>query len=213
LGPDCFKALDAEGHQEALDNLRAERRREKDRQFLLSRLPSLFRVVTVADTAVRVADALVEFHRDLHAKLRLARLDLWRDVERGGELCVSVKTREIKRRRNGDEYFEDTEAEVIAYRLDGYEMLDPDLSIGIGTLKNALKTLKRYADLAEFPDFMDQMDAAARHDAASEIGRAITAVRRAADNLTRWQKFATPLAINSLRNWGARDAGRLTTTD
>ena len=31
------------------------------------------------------------------------------------------------------------------------------------------------------------------------------AVRMAFDNLVRWQKFATPLAINSLKNWGAHE--------
>ena len=52
------------------------------------------------------------------------------------------------------------------------------------------------------------MDAGARHEAALEIGRAITATRRAIDNLTRWQKFVTPLAINSLRGWGRREGCR-----
>jgi hypothetical protein len=209
IGPDCFKALDAEGHQEALDNLHAERQREKDTSFLLSRLPGLSRIVQVAVRATRVGDALEEFHHDLHDKLRLARLDLWRDVERDGELRVSVKTREVKRGRNGDEYFEDTEAEIVVYRLDGYEVLNPDLNLGTGPLKSAVRTLKRYAESATLPDFIDKMNDAARRDAANEIGRAITAVRRAVDNLTRWQRFATPLAINSLRSWGAHEGCRI----
>jgi hypothetical protein len=208
IGPDCFKALDADAHQEALDNMRTERQREKDVTFLLSQLPRLSGAVTVASKAAHVADALEQFHRELHDKLRIARLDLWRDVRRDGELRISVKTREIRRARNGDEYFQDSEAEIVAYRLDGYEVLNPNLSIGGGALKNALRTLKRYSDLAESPDPINQMDAVTRHEAAGEISRAITAVRRAVDNLTRWQKFAKPLAINSLRSWGAREGCR-----
>ena len=205
LGPDCFKALDAEGHQEAVDNLRAERRREKDTRFLLSRLPNLWHVVAVGGNALSVADALEEFHRELHGKLHLARLDLWRDVKRGGELRISVKTREIKRGRNFEEYFLNTEAERVAYRLDGYEVLNPDLRIGVASLKSSLRKLKGYAGLTERPDAIDQMDDAARHLAAEEIGHALTAVGTVVDNLKRWQKFTTPIAINSLKNWGAHE--------
>jgi hypothetical protein len=205
IGPDCFKALDAEGHQEALDNLRAERQRDKDTSFLLSRLPNLWRVVGVGDRATRVADALEEFHRELHDKLRLARLNLWRDVQRDGELRVSVKTREIRRRRNLEEYFLNTETETVAYRLDGYEVLNPNLRIGVDALKSALRKLKRYADLAMRADAIDQMDGAARHEAAAEVGRATTVLRTAVENLARWQKFGTPLAINSLKSWGAHE--------
>ena len=208
IGPDCFRALDADAHQEALDNMRAERRREKDTAFLLSQLPRLSGVVKIAGRAAQVASALEQFHNDLHSKLRIARLDLWRDVRGGGELRVSVKTREIKRGRNGGEYVQDTEAEIIAYRLDGYEVLNPDLNIGSSALKSTLKTLRKYSELAELPDSIEPMDAGARHEAALEIGRAITATRRAIDNLTRWQKFVTPLAINSLRGWGRREGCR-----
>ena len=208
IGPDCFKAPDAEGHQEALDNLRAERKREKDTMFLLSRLPSLQGMVAVAATAALVADALEEFHRELHSKLQLARLDLWRDVRRDGELRVSVKTREVRRGRDLKEYFEDTEVEVVAYRLDGYEVLDPSLRIGTVTLKSALRKLKVFTKLADNPDAISQMDDEARHAAAADIGSAITSVRAAIDNLKRWQKFATPLAINSLRSWGAHEGCR-----
>jgi hypothetical protein len=205
IGPDCFKALDAEGHQEALDNLRAERQRDKNPSFLLSRLPNLWRVVGVGDRATRVADALEEFHRELHDKLRLARLDLWRDVQRGGELRISVKAREVRRSRSLEEYFLNTEVERVAYRLDGYEVLNPKMGFGTAALKSAIRKLRGYADLASHPVALDQMSDADRHEAATEIAHAITVVRRASDTLTNWQKFATPLAVNSLKNWGAHE--------
>jgi hypothetical protein len=205
IGPDCFRALDAEGHQEALDNLRAEQRRERDTRFLLSHLPNLWRVVAVGETAVRVADALDEFHRELHGKLKLARLNLWKDVQRDGELRISIKTREVRRDRKLEEYFVNTESEVVAYRLDGYEVLNPNLRIRTAAIWSAVQKLKGYADLAKRAGAIEQMDDAARSEAAAEIGHGITAVRNAVDNLTRLQKFATPLAVNSLKNWGAHE--------
>ena len=121
--------------------MRKDRQREKDTHFLLSRVPNLGRLIATGETAARVADALEEFHGALHGKLRLARLDLWKDVQRDGELRISVKTREIRRNNKLEEYFQDSEAEVVAYRLDGYEVLNPDLRMGIAPLKNALRKL------------------------------------------------------------------------
>ena len=204
LGPDCFKSLDAKGHEEAVEQMRKDRQREKDTHFLLSRVPNLSSVVATGETAARVADALEEFHSALHSKLRLARLDLWKDVQRDGELRISFKTREIRRNNKLEEYFQDSEAEVVAYRLDGYEVLNPNLRMGIAALKTALRKLKGYGEQRD-PDAINQMDDAERHKAAGEIGHAIAVVRTAVGNLTRWRKFATPLAINSLKNWGAHE--------
>ena len=87
--------------------MRKDRQREKDTHFLLSRVPNLSSVVATGETAARVADALEEFHSALHSKLRLARLDLWKDVQRDGELRISFKTREIRRNNKLEEYFQD----------------------------------------------------------------------------------------------------------
>ena len=208
LGPDCFKGLDAQGHEDALVQMRADRRRDKDTHFLLTRLPGLSKIIAVGETATRVADALQEFHRDLHGRLQLARLNLWRDVQRDGELRVTQKTREIRRGRNLEEYFVDAEAEVVAFRLDGYEVLNPDLRIGTAALKGAVRKLKGFVGLSARSDAIDQINDAARHEAAGEIGHAITAIRTAVKNLARWQRFATPLAINSLKNWGMHEGCR-----
>ena len=206
IGPDCFKSLDAEGHQEAVDNLNAERRREKDTKFLISRIPYLGQAIAAGETAIRVGDALETFHRELHGKLQIGRLDLWRDVQRDGELRITFRTQEVRRNNKMEEYFVDTEAERVAYRLDGYEVLNPHLRIGTATLKSAIRKLNTYN--TRTADSVDQMDDTERHKAAAEIGQAMTAVQTASKNLTRWQKFVTPLAINSLKNWGAHEGCR-----
>lgn len=203
LGPECFKKLDAEGHQEAVDNLKAERRREADTKVLLARLPQLAGLLPIGERANRVATALSEFHLTLHDKLKLAKLSLWDHVAQEGELRVYMKTSRLVTRRNGETYVDEVDAETAISRLDGYEVLNPELTIGAGTLRAALKTLAGYIDLARDVSIVDRMSDEARHQVAGEITQAITAIKAAVENLARWQKFATPLAINSPRRWGA----------
>ncbi len=202
LGPECFKTLDAEGHQEAVQNLKAERRREIDAKVLLARLPHLARLLVIGERANRVAAALSEFHTALHEKMKVARLKLWEHVQRDGELRVYMKTSRLVTRRDGSSNVDEVDAETVISRLDGYEVLNPELKIGAGALRGALKKLTAYIDLANDTTAIDGMTDEARHEAANEITRAMTAIKAAAENLTRWQKFATPLAINSLRRWG-----------
>jgi hypothetical protein len=58
LGPECFKSLDKEGHEEAKRQLEIERQRKQDTDYLLSKLPLLGRVIHVSEGAVPVAKAL-----------------------------------------------------------------------------------------------------------------------------------------------------------
>lgn len=202
LGPDCFKTLDAEGHEEAVRNLKAERRRATETEVLLARLPQLTGLLEVGEKAKRVAIALTDFHQSLHEKLKLAKLNLWENVERGGELRVYIKTSRLVTQRDGSSYIEEVDAETVISHLDGFEVLNPELKIGATTLRAAITKLESYIDLAREPTAIEAMTDDARHEAAGGVARAMTAIRAAAENLTRWQKFATPLAINSLRRWG-----------
>ncbi len=156
----------------------------------------------VGERADRVAAALSEFHTTLHQKMTLARLKLWEHVEKDGELRVYVKTSRLVTRRDGGSYIDEADAETVISHLDGYEVLNPELKIGVGALRGALKKLAGYIDLTNNATAIDGMTDEARHEAANEITRAMTAIKAAAENLTRWQIFATPLAINSLRRWG-----------
>ena len=77
MGRDCFKALNPEAHERARDNYDAEQKRERDTNFLLSRIPVLSKVLKVLDDAIKIAIAAERFHYELHQKLSVLPLDLW----------------------------------------------------------------------------------------------------------------------------------------
>ena len=63
--------------------------------------------------------------------MTLARLKLWEHVEKDGELRVYVKTSRLVTRRDGGSYIDEADAETVTSHLDGYEVLNPELKIGI----------------------------------------------------------------------------------
>jgi len=97
IGPDCFRSLNPEAHEQALDIFEIEQRRRRNTEFLLSNLPQLGHVIAVIERGIMVGKAVESFHELLHNRLSRLRLNLWPYVRRGGELRVNVKESEFRR--------------------------------------------------------------------------------------------------------------------
>jgi hypothetical protein len=80
IGPDCFRALNPEGHDRAKRQYREEQEAEKDNAYLLSNLPKLPDAIEVIERAVIVAEAVEVFYTDLQKKLLAFDFALWPEV-------------------------------------------------------------------------------------------------------------------------------------
>ena len=144
LGPECFKSLDKEGHEEAKRQLEIERRRKQDTDYLLSKLPLLGRVILVGEQAIPIAKALDIFRDDLHAKLTLDRFPLWDCVRDGGELKIKERSQEFRQNTDGSMRIVDIDVEHVYARLSSYEILNPNLTSCGDQLQAALRKLREH---------------------------------------------------------------------
>jgi hypothetical protein len=205
LGPDCFKSLDAEGHEEAKRQLAAERQRKQDTEFLLSKLPLLKQVIRVGERAVPVAKALDAFRESLLAKFALAQLPLWEHVRHDGVLKVSVRHREFRPNSDGSMRVEEVDTFQTYARLNGHEILDPRLSSQVGRLQSALRRLHEFADTGEDLEQVKLMSDEEKRRVAGQISKAVSTIKTAVDKITALRRFTDLVTINTLRRWGEQE--------
>ena len=101
VGPQCFRSLNPDSHDQAESEFRAEQQRRKDTEFLLSKLPRLNEVVRQTAVALFVSKALDTFHGDLHSKLLVTKLNFWPHVKNGGQLRIVEKQSEFRKADDG----------------------------------------------------------------------------------------------------------------
>ena len=78
LGPDCFASLDREGHDEALEEMRREKKRRQNARYLLKHHGRLLDALATVKAGLAVALALDSFADDLNRKVGiLANIPLW----------------------------------------------------------------------------------------------------------------------------------------
>ncbi len=205
LGPDCFKALDKEGHEAAKRQLETERRLKQDTGYLLSKLPLVRGVITVAESALPIAKALDEFHKALHNKLDLARLLLWDQVRNGGELRIKERSQEFRPGANGTMRVVDVEIERVYAPLPGYEVLNPNLTPCVPKLQKPLRKLRNYDYGEDWRQKLNSLDDREKNKVAKEIAANLTSIKSSLEKLRTLQRFTDRIAINTLRRWGQHD--------
>jgi hypothetical protein len=90
LGPDCFRALNPEGHDLAYDNMKAEEQRENDINFLLSRIGDVPKLIEAVEHAIPVAETVDALGVTLRKELdQILRTRMW-DHVREGQLQTSA---------------------------------------------------------------------------------------------------------------------------
>jgi hypothetical protein len=160
-------------------------------------------VIVGVTGALVVARAVEEFHRLLHNRFRTVKLKLWPYVRRGGELRVNVKETVMRTGRDGETYADEVDADTVFAVLPGYQMLDPDLPPLATSLESVLERIKPF----EFGDQWEAKVAALtdeeRRRAADTLSRSVKKAKENIAEIEELQKFIEPVAINTLRAWGA----------
>lgn len=202
LGPDCFAALNPEGHAKAVEQMNREREEKRSTEFLLDHLPRLPEAIRVIERAVTVGEATKAFHDTLQGKLAMGGVALWPYVKRGGELIVQEKQEIFRRGHDGNMNTQEVDGDRTFATLPGYRMLDPGLNVPVAALVTALRNLRPF-------DFGDDCEAAVepmalevKSKAAKMIGRSMGKARDAIVELEDLRRFVEAVTINTLRRWG-----------
>lgn len=205
LGPDCFKALDKEGHAAAKEQLRIERQRENDTNYLLSKLPLLGGVIKVAEIVHGVALATAEFRATLQAKLAAERLSLWDHVRSDGDLKITEKFEIFQPGLDGALNKRRSERQRTYAQLSGYEVLNPRQFHCPKRIRNCIETLQKFNLGDDECDGITSMSDQERHEAANQISRSVAALKECIAEIDNMRRFAEPVTINTLRNWARQE--------
>lgn len=201
IGEDCFQALSPEAHRQANELFKAEAERRRNATFLLSNLRVIPEVITNIQAAIIVARAVEEFHELLHDRLRKVHHRLWDHVMRGGELLISLETREFRQGAD-DMSVRDSERTHVFATLDGYGMLNPKRPHLSNVLERCLERIRLYNYGHQWRTVVDAMSDADKEEAADVLSRAVRAAMDIITKTNKLRKFTERVSINTLRSWG-----------
>ena len=200
IGHDCFSALNEQGHQEALGELRQRQKRKKHEQFLINNLRLLPEALFAIDANMEIAAALAESRGQLFAKLRA--LPSFRFVEslREGKLRVVevlVKTvvmpdKSEKRVRK--------EFERIYASIPGCELIEAarqDPSEKLQRAHRMLDGIDVNADVLS----VSQVEIGKM---AKAFAKGLQLATEATHEVAEMRKFFSAETISTLRTWGKR---------
>ena len=181
MGQDCFKTLNPEGHQFAVDEFAQRRERAAQIAFLIANLPNRGVISAAIETMLPMAKHLDELQDIFGEKLRRTwGIDLWQHV-REGRLRVA----------NDSGTFDDYGG------IEGQSLVDPkrkDFAPSLATALRGLAGITISDDLIDADD--DQLKKAAR-----AFGRNVNLARETFSAMTDAKRFVSVLNTATIRNW------------
>lgn len=211
MGPNCFAALNRQGHEDALEQMELEQRIARNVSYLLLNLPRLPEAIETLNSALGIAKEIEIFHRRLHADARHI-LGQFGHVGRTGKLTVWVQRPELREAPGQGLRFEDIAEPKLYANLPGYRMLAPKtpdlvrpLQGALGTLHDVRRQLQpdRSSDGAlDWSAAVARLTDERRHNLADRITKDLKAARQAMETAEALQQFTLPLTVTTLRKWG-----------
>jgi hypothetical protein len=205
IGGDCFKAINAAGHEEAEGLFRQEEARRKTEAYLTSHLALVPKILdAIAHNTSIIED--IDRVRFIFSK-RLGKaidFDLWHHVRTDGALKVEVTRTEQRVGLDGNH----TEVTVQDFQrygpLAGHEMLKPDVK-PIAERIEALTVKLRMIDFGE--NYLTRL-ASMGDDNRSKAVKALRAASSIQELITEAEdirRFLSPLSLGSLNGWSKTD--------
>lgn len=202
IGPDCFAALNAAGHEEALIALRKRRKEREELETIRLHAPHLGTMVEVIDDAAQIAEGLDSLRRGLRKVLEgELKLNLWREVK-DGSLQLSKSTQVPFTRVDGTTGERVEEIRTEYARVVGVEMLSPNSYLPSEKLMAFRAGYLRFAArLREVTDVRD-LEPDERQKISSALTKGRNELAQILDTLRGLQRFLTSGAIDILGEWG-----------
>jgi hypothetical protein len=203
VGNDCFKKINAAGHEQAIAQFRVEERARRDREFLLAHLrvvPDAVRVIEHAIPAIRDVD---NARHVLSTRLKqIIEFDIWNDLRADGILKIHGQRTDTYEGPDGTDYSR-LVGFIEAYGpLRGYSMLNPSAAPLRPKLERELAKLKANDFGDNFRARLDAMDDHERHRAANSLAKPIAAAKAIFAEADECRQFLSAESIATLNGWG-----------
>ncbi len=204
IGPQCFRALNPEGHDDAIEAFYKKKERERQINFLIDNLHILPAALKAIQHNILIAQALDLFRTEYKRKISgNFRTKLWRAISSGRLYrltehvvhtnAVSGPSQKIERRKE------------IYSSIEGYDLINPKRPGIAPVFESALERLQAITVRADTQAVIEIMDDAQREQVVKNFTEGLGEARRAYDTLCDVRKFLQPISINTLRTWGALD--------
>jgi len=207
LGPDCFKALNAEAHDESVSRMRAEEKRRADLSYLLKHYDKVAITIAGLKEALPVAVALDTARMAVLNRLRLIKMNLWPHIRQGGKLMVSRRETEVTISRSGEHGSREIEVDRPYATLSGFEFFDPDAKLVARQLRAAIHALEAVDYVgSDVQTRFNALGEADRSMITKLMSRGLNGAQTALSKLADIRRGASIESTATLRNW-SRELG------
>jgi hypothetical protein len=202
IGPQCFAAINAGGHDAAIIDLRKRQKRRDELATIALHAPSVDGLIAAIDEALPIADDLDNFMREINRVVdNELRLQLWREVK-DGNLTTSETRRVPIQKADGTSGERMEEFRVPFAQIAGHAMIDRSGQTSANKLKPIRSGLAAFAARLEEVGAPDALGDAEREKIADAFPKGRAAVTELLAGMADRQSFLTSGAVEALRRWG-----------
>jgi hypothetical protein len=199
MGRDCFRKLNPEGHQGAVDRLRARQQLEKDVIFLVRSMRLKPEIQSTLAAAIPVAKQVDQLQWALTTRLlQSTGINLWTHLRDGGMLTTVIKQTEAVTRRDGTAQTNEVHRFQRLGNVAGYRLVDPARKALVPMLATAIQTI----EAVKVPN-AERMEDRERRQSVRLFARGLRLGREALAEITEVRRFIDPSDLGMLRRWGA----------
>ncbi len=203
VGPDCYAALDAEGHQIALNTMREERKRRQDIAAILNNPHLIPQLTARLIEWLPIITAFDNGRKGMRERLDMLRLPLWSRI-RDGQLHVSRAREIVFKKPDGTDATRTVHDMQVYGPVAGYAFFAPDAKPYTPRLKRLQTSLSQVPTFRpeNIPNLSDQE----RRYIAKTINQATTTMRDILNDITDLRRIFEQVSISTINGW-SRDPG------
>jgi hypothetical protein len=199
IGPDCFKAINAQGHKEAEEIFRAEEERKNTERYLLKHIVLVPHIIQAATDNLSLIRDIDRLQAILSRNMpKLIGFDLWQHIRTDGALKIEVTRTEQRVDRSGNQS-EVTVQDFQRYGpIAGGTMLKPNASPIEPRVERQVEILKTINFGEAYVARMDQEE----RKATVKKFRSVGALAELFAEAEEMRRFLSPISLGSLNGWG-----------
>lgn len=202
IGPKCFAAINAAGHDDALADLRRRQKRRRELDTIARHMPAAEALMATIDEALPIAEDLDIFMQEINRVIdNELHLHLWREVKEGN--LTTSETRKVSfQKADGTIGVRTDEARVLFARISGYAMIDRSGRPLARKLSNVRSGLAMHVSRLAEAKSSDDLEDAERERIADAFPKGRIAALEILSAMVDRQRFLTSNAIDVLNQWG-----------
>ncbi len=202
IGPQCFAAINAGGHDAAIIDLRRRQKRRNEISTIRIYSRIINDIIRVINESIPIAEDIDAFMHEINRVIENElQLQMWREVK-DGNLTTSATQRVTFQKANGASGERIEEFRAPFARISGHTMIDRSGKASANKLKRVLSSLAIHADRLRQVTDPESLTDVDRERIADELPKGRAAVMELLAGTAERQRFLTSNAVEVLKQWG-----------